>query len=1538
MPDTPNYNEPSGSAQERLDQIAKLEDGEAAKAAEQPFYEHLNYGMLGADAGLTAVEGTTAGLTAAGTALAGGATGGAALGAGAIAAGTVMLPLAIAVGGAWALDKVGVTGWLSKEFTQVGDALGLTIGRGDPHPACVGDRIAHSSGFMGILAGIAVGVAIGVAVAATVATGGLAGALIVGACMAGGLTLGGALASASQSMGSNCGEIVTGSGNVYFEGKKVARVTDLVTCEHHSGVPQPLVDGSKTVFVNGLPLVRIGHETHCSGKVNSGRNSIWIDKTTGHYGPKNPELSATQEFLAGLLGGIVGGGIGKFAGKGLRGKFRPEPTRSAEQKGVKDENRPGCKDPVDPVSGEVLEVRTDIVIPGVLPLELKRRYRAHSDDHGLLGHRWSDSWSQHLTFDGGRFARFHDGAGLVIGFDAPDMALDGINLREPRYRLIGSRLEPRILDRDTRQLRIFSPLVEGRSSRLERIEDLDGNAVAFSYDSTGRLCSLTHSDGYRLEVAYYGRNRRPDRIVLHDADGGVRTLVGYDYENGMLTHVASFQFGQFHYAYDEHGWMTQWRDTDQTDVQYRYDTAGRVVETGTKQGYHTGRFVYEAGRTRVIDVDGEWVYDYNDEGLVTAETDPLGHSTHSEWELGRLMTRVDPLGRRTDYRYDDRGQLISVTDSSGRMIGFEYDDAQLLTAASLPNGGRIKLEYDHLRRLIARTESDGTKTAYRYGQNGELLRIVAGDRETRLDYDDRLRLTDIALPTGARFRRKTDVLGRVLEETSPDGHITHFDYADGPDNPRGLLSTVTRPDGSVSRARYNSESLPVEWTDPLGRTIQRTYGPFDLLTASIDAAGHTTRFEYDHTTRLTKVVNALGEAYTYRYDAAGRLAAEIDWGGRETWYERDAAGRLLAKTLPDGGQWRYTYDAQDRLAGVDAGDVRLAYCYDVLGRLASAEVRGEQSHVTHFAYDRNGRLIGEDQHGELLRHVYDTGGQRRFRMTPRRETTYAYDGSGALIQVGGLAIQRDGLGREIGRQAGEFVTQQQYDALGRIRRQIAGSAGAFEALQADPAHALEQLTRQVYHYDAAGQLERIDTNVDTLTYRRDVRGQIVSAESLLQPAEHFRYDAAMNIAAHGRQAPVDAHHYGRGGLPERIGYARYRYDARGRTIEKTVEQPGFRPKTWQYTWDGLNRLVKVVTPERGVWLYRYDAFNRRVEKRQVGGRETVRFLWDGSTLAERWVEQRDGTTGQVVTWHIEPSSFVPLAQETDDGLFPVLADQIGQPKAVFDEQGKPVWKAAYSLWGKLLPAKRAANDTYGGSISIDTTLRFPGQWADDETGLNYNLNRYYDPDSGQYLSPDPIGLEGGLRTQGYVADPFVELDPLGLATCNANDSQIDKGLSDRGTRPGPGERSLTKEQYRELMRNRNQGDALQAALDQKIGSQDYVYRATTWRAVENYRKQGSISGYKGAGTYMSTDYVGTNQGVLMDRGQVFQHWGAPDVLLKIPTSELSSATVPRPLGGKLPVGWEPETSFYPAAGSGGQNQFMGTTKSWSDDWIIPVEK
>uniref|UniRef100_UPI0006489BA5 RHS repeat-associated core domain-containing protein n=1 Tax=Plesiomonas sp. ZOR0011 TaxID=1339230 RepID=UPI0006489BA5 len=77
-------------------------------------------------------------------------------------------------------------------------------------------------------------------------------------------------------------------------------------------------------------------------------------------------------------------------------------------------------------------------------------------------------------------------------------------------------------------------------------------------------------------------------------------------------------------------------------------------------------------------------------------------------------------------------------------------------------------------------------------------------------------------------------------------------------------------------------------------------------------------------------------------------------------------------------------------------------------------------------------------------------------------------------------------------------------------------------------------------------------------------------------------------------------------------------------------------------------------------------------------------------------------------------------------------------------------------------------------------LRYQGQIYDQETGLYYNRRRYFDPELGQYISPDPIGFAGGLRPQGYVHNPLEWVDPLGLfgeKTLNSPDPAkwLDKG-------------------------------------------------------------------------------------------------------------------------------------------------------------------
>ena len=62
-----------------------------------------------------------------------------------------------------------------------------------------------------------------------------------------------------------------------------------------------------------------------------------------------------------------------------------------------------------------------------------------------------------------------------------------------------------------------------------------------------------------------------------------------------------------------------------------------------------------------------------------------------------------------------------------------------------------------------------------------------------------------------------------------------------------------------------------------------------------------------------------------------------------------------------------------------------------------------------------------------------------------------------------------------------------------------------------------------------------------------------------------------------------------------------------------------------------------------------------------------------------------------------------------------------------------------------------------------TPIRFQGQQEDAETGLFYHRFRDYDPATGLYISPDPIGLAGGLQRYAYVPGPLGWNDPFGLA-------------------------------------------------------------------------------------------------------------------------------------------------------------------------------
>ena len=111
-------------------------------------------------------------------------------------------------------------------------------------------------------------------------------------------------------------------------------------------------------------------------------------------------------------------------------------------------------------------------------------------------------------------------------------------------------------------------------------------------------------------------------------------------------------------------------------------------------------------------------------------------------------------------------------------------------------------------------------------------------------------------------------------------------------------------------------------------------------------------------------------------------------------------------------------------------------------------------------------------------------------------------------------------------------------------------------------------------------------------------------------------------------------------------------------------------------------------------------------------------------------------------------------------VFYVHTDQLNAPRKITNPSTNAiVWRRDTDPFGTV-----AANQNPTGLGAFIFNLRFPGQYYQAETGLNYNYSRDYDPQTGRYVESDPIGLQGGINTNGYAfGNPIGRADPTGLS-------------------------------------------------------------------------------------------------------------------------------------------------------------------------------
>ncbi len=1088
----------------------------------------------------------------------------------------------------------------------------------------------------------------------------------------------------------------------------------------------------------------------------------------------------------------------------IRGRRRRRNQRRCRRTG---------SNPVFLDTGAVQQADPVFEVPGLIPLVIASTYQSDIDQRSVLGWgRVSDVDASLERVEKGKL-RYRDGAGFHIDFDRPT-PIPGIwNPGDHiRFMEIAAGHNRIFMVREEGIIRHFAKSGP-KHWHLTAVENRNGIKLVYERDETGLVTAIVMPEGLRLEMTNDTDRRLRTGVDLVGTDGERVAVMRYAYDAADNMVLAECPFGDKHeYGYDTAHRRIWFRKNDQYEAQYTFDAEGRCIHERTNGPYDGTRFEYDPDLRLTRHIPGgvpdktEIVY-YNADGGVFAEAHISGRFNRTYYDdENNIAATQDGNGNRVQYKYDPQGNIATIIDAEGRTSDFRWTEDGQMEFAIDPDGATWEADYDEWGNLVGTRDPLGHNVEIKVNEVGQPTGICRHDGMIRfLSYSDNHWLTESIDFDGRRQVFTRDSFGRVTEIGDGDGVTHRYAYEAATGQDFWTPSAVEIGGALIARTQVAQPRRSVQQVDGEGRTTTFDIDGFGKVERVTDPKGGVLTFRYDLAENLEEVENQAGQVWRFERDGRDRIVREVDFGGAEIRYDYDDADQLIGTTYPDGTVHALELDKSGlmlkeivRAPGQDP--IEADYEYDGRGLLkktitADAEVE--------FARDETGQVIAEIINGTRVESTYDCCGQRSARSIDGQTVLFSYDPAGRLNALTvdkhePLEIGHDAQGYESSRRStAGFELFQRFNALGLLVDQRIGSSISV------PDGAGKQTSRglgRAYGWNNALEPVAIKDQLWGETrYRYDANGQVTGTARQDGVAEGFAYDNRMNLSQSAvrnpaleqasqiaakltawQRAPDGRVTEAKGPDGETI---RLTYDPKGRVIERQVLRDGFRPQVWHFEWNGLDRMTVAYTPDGAKWTYGYDAFARRLWKQEwVRGaadrdRDVTRiawqkarrhdFLWDGDVVASERTTMPDGATREV-RWIHQPGTFVPLARWEAGQLSYVVCDHLGTPRELVGEDGTVLWAAGMRLWGRIdrLWSIRTASGNAAPALTVtaqlDVPIRFQGQWEDAETGLFYNRFRYYDPESGGYLSPDPLGLMGGERSFGYVADPMGDIDPRGL--------------------------------------------------------------------------------------------------------------------------------------------------------------------------------
>ena len=829
--------------------------------------------------------------------------------------------------------------------------------------------------------------------------------------------------------------------------------------------------------------------------------------------------------------------------------------------------------------------------------------------------------------------------------------------------------------------------------------------VTFDYDAFGRLIHVDDPRTGVYAIAYIG-----NQISVTDATGTVTTSI-FDAQGNLIERIISMMDGtpyrHSRYEYDSLHRLTaeiNLLDEQELATTYAYNTTLQLSGEGSPteiRGYtitvtdaygRIERYTYDARERlrQVVDLNGHITrYEYAPDsvnGLRITErqiinnriTQETIYQFNLEWQLINVQ-RGEAQWKFTPYFETSRPQFLEAqragiasmewrnyADGRATTVSINQTMPQLPSRTESPDYG-LSAAYDSQGRPLSMTDGEGnifyatycTDRTY-YSETPITCDEVIGYHHA-VTYDAAGRLTQVSTPDGTRdyvYTPQPDMwqvdvtfssgeswiltyngMGELISWVDENGFATTYTY--------DMLGRLTRIQAPVPDASFTYE-----------------YNAANLLTLAQDDLGRGERYDYDALGRITVQQNIRNaNATIYGYNADGRLTTIISPLGNTTAFVYDDIGRLIRMVEPTGSIYEFIWDdAGNRLQVNDPRGNTTAYAYDGLGSLWRIDDAAERTHEIH--YNAAGHIISWLQ----------SNNARRMDITPAEEAGFTITAgewsqnwmiNPQVTQIGGISLEYDLLGRlsNIGRDTLEYgqgtLTFGEdtfaFDSLNRHTDDYAYGTVRGSDLQVTSDNAI--ITYTEGDESARPPSTTVNQSGRMTTYTYTPEGLLSEVNRQVCMDTNQLIDDPFNLATCQRETPEQIWR-----TTERVVY-----DALGRPLRYIDQEQNIRTygyddagnlsvyqdldgKTFDYTYDVLNRLESITAPTGTRLLLAYDALDRVIGVCLSRGEAST-------TYAEC------ANNGTILSTYTYESAFESPTPPD------VLADDVVQNGFIYDERG-----------------------------------------------------------------------------------------------------------------------------------------------------------------------------------------------------------------------------------------------------------------------------